>query len=202
MVINKTKTYLKAFANGRGWTQTQRALNAANILHEGQTRKSGEPYVDHPVMVAAALLALKIYDDVVIAAALLHDVIEDCNISAAELKERFGISSEVLAIVKKLSKVAGMPTDLYYNGIREDWRAMIIKLADRCHNVSTMAGAFTNEKMEKYVDETVNYVFPTCDVLKRFYPEYSDQVFSMKYQLISNCKIVCHFLNKEFKMAD
>lgn len=199
-MINKTKTYLKAFANGRGWTQTQRALNAANILHEGQTRKSGEPYVGHPVMVAAALLALQIYDDVVIAAALLHDVVEDCNISAAELKDRFGISSEVLCIVKKLTKIAGMPTDLYYKEIETDWRAMIIKLADRCHNISTMAGAFSNEKMEKYVDETVTNVFPMCNVLKRFYPEYSDQVFSMKYQLISNCKIVCHFLQKEFNL--
>lgn len=201
-MFNKTKTYLKAFANGRGWSQTQRALNAAEILHDGQTRKSGEPYVMHPIMVAAALLALKIFDDIVIAAAILHDVLEDCNISEADLKSRFGISDDVITVVKKLTKTNGLPTDIYYTGIQEDWRAMLIKIADRCHNISTMTGAFSNEKMEQYVTETVDYVFPTCSILKRFYPEYSDQVFSMKYQLYSNCKIVCHFLSKDFKIPD
>ena len=57
--------------------KTLKALNVAEIAHEGQMRKAGGPYLNHPVRVASTLIGLKIYDDITIAAALLHDVIED-----------------------------------------------------------------------------------------------------------------------------
>ena len=82
---DKMYTYLRGFASGAGMKETLKALSFAREKHEGQRRKSGEPYIVHPLMMACNAVSIGIRDDAVIATILLHDVCEDCGVSLAEL---------------------------------------------------------------------------------------------------------------------
>jgi GTP pyrophosphokinase len=77
---DKMYTYLKGYAMGADMEQTLLALAFARDKHSGQLRKDGEPYIIHPLTMACNAIALEIRDDYLIAAILLHDVVEDCNI--------------------------------------------------------------------------------------------------------------------------
>ena len=199
--MSRSMIFLKGFAQGsftqgkeKGFLKTLNAINVATILHEGQMRKSGEPYFSHPVQVACELLALGVYDDILLASALLHDVLEDCGISENQLIHDYKIDPDVVSVVKLLTKSKEMNMEQYYKGIMSDWRASLIKISDRCHNVSTMVDGFDTAKMTSYVEETNQYVIPLCKYAKNFYPEYSNQVFVMKYHILSVCKLVANLI--------
>ena len=81
----KMYTYIRGYASGLDMTQTLCALAFARKKHQGQMRKSGEPYIVHPLTMACDALSLGIKDDNTIATILLHDVCEDCGVSVAEL---------------------------------------------------------------------------------------------------------------------
>lgn len=190
--MHKELIYIKGFAKGRRLHNTVKAISYASMLHEGQKRKSGEDYIEHPMRVCKQLISLGIDDDNILAASLLHDVVEDCNISVAELKEEFGADiSDCVALLSKLPYPAKVNKqamlDNYYNGIKnsKNVKAMLIKISDRCHNLSTMTGPFTQEKIIDYIYETRTYVYPLCDYVIDNYPEYSDLVYSMKYHMDS-----------------
>lgn len=200
----KSDVYIKGFAKGRNMINTMKALNIAEIAHEGQERKGGGPYLDHPLRVASTLLALQIYDDVTIAAALLHDAIEDneefkkCN---GELfVTKYGLNREVLNVILKLTKEKGKSEDLYYKNMEDDIRVILIKCSDRCHNLSTMCGAFSDDKMNQYVNETTQYILPLIRRGKRYFPEYSDALYAMKYHIKSNMDFVKYICHKEQKL--
>ena len=76
----KTYAYIKGMAMGLHWNNTLQALSFARKAHNGQYRKSGEPYIVHPLTCASHAIALGLHDDQIIAACLLHDVIEDCHV--------------------------------------------------------------------------------------------------------------------------
>jgi len=127
-------------------TSIASAMDFAIEAHEGQLRRSGEPYVTHPLAVTAMLADLKM-DASTIEAGLLHDVVEDCNISTEELSERFGL--EVARLVEGATKIDQMPLVEEQNAdaetlrkmflaMAEDVRVVIIKLADRLHNMRTL----------------------------------------------------------------
>ncbi|MSQ41926.1 MAG: bifunctional (p)ppGpp synthetase/guanosine-3',5'-bis(diphosphate) 3'-pyrophosphohydrolase [Dehalococcoidia bacterium] len=122
------------------------AYEFAERSHRGQKRLSGEPYITHPVAVTTLVAELRM-DAQTIAAALLHDVIEDCAIPATELRQRFG--PEVAALVEGATKIdkisAKDPTAADAETIRkmfvamaEDVRVVIVKIADRLHNMRTL----------------------------------------------------------------
>jgi GTP pyrophosphokinase len=71
----------------------------------------------------------------------------------------------------------------YYRAISENRDAMIVKVLDRCNNISDMAGAFKYPKMAEYINETEQYVMPLLENLKDFYPELHDAAFLVKYQM-------------------
>ena len=73
----------------------------------------------------------------------------------------------------------------YYNMIIQSKEAAFTKLIDRCHNVSTMAGAFSKEKLKAYIDETREYVLPLLRKVKQKYPDKSDILFVLKYHMVS-----------------
>jgi len=123
-----------------------KALNLAIENHEGQKRKSGEPYITHPIAVADSLLNLGIRYTAV-AAALLHDVLEDTNISEKEMREQFGdeIVDLVVGVTKlKDYKFKSKHQEQAENFMRmflamsKDPHVLIIKLADRLHNMQTI----------------------------------------------------------------
>ena len=114
--------------------------------HEGQKRKSGEPYTIHLIWVAYILATLQT-GPATIAAGLLHDVMEDCGVSREEMVERFG--EEITTLVEGVTKIGKMPfkdeSDVYaenhrkiYIAMANDIRVILIKFADRLHNMRTL----------------------------------------------------------------
>ncbi|MCU0532956.1 MAG: bifunctional (p)ppGpp synthetase/guanosine-3',5'-bis(diphosphate) 3'-pyrophosphohydrolase [Hydrococcus sp. Prado102] len=123
-----------------------RAFNFAYQLHEGQYRKSGEPYIAHPVAVAGLLRDLG-GDKAMIAAGFLHDVVEDTDVTIEEIEERFG--AEVRHLVEGVTKLSkfnfSSKTERQAENFRrmflamaQDIRVIVVKLADRLHNMRTL----------------------------------------------------------------
>ena len=155
----------------------QKAYYFAEECHRGQMRMSGEPYIAHPLEAANFLAELKLDADTIMAA-LLHDVIEDCEITYDEIKDSFGES--VAKLVDGVTKLTRMdyrlPGDttsdqpdsdlLYAESLRkmlvamaEDIRVVLIKLADRLHNMQTL-DALPVEKRKRIAQETLDIYSP------------------------------------------
>ncbi len=135
--------------------------------HRGQTRLSGEPYITHPLAVAGALAEWRM-DAQAIVAALLHDVMEDTAVTKAEIADRFG--KEVAELVDGLSKLDRLEFQSYQDAQAENFRKMLmamardlrivlIKLADRRHNLETMAQV-RPEKRKRIAKETLEIYVP------------------------------------------
>ena len=192
----ETFLFIKGYAIAKEMRNTLIALSVASQLHANQKRKGGEPYLIHPLEVASYLINLSIDDDVTCAAAILHDVVEDCNIEDAykELAQKYDLEKDVVKVVLLLTKEKNYKSGssaetLYYQNIKSDKRALIIKLSDRANNLSTI-DAFTKDKMIEYVSETRNLIFPLCKYGKAYYPEYSGAITIIKYQMVSICETI------------
>ena len=125
----------------------RRAGIAAINAHEGQLRRTGEPYVTHPIAVAGITADLGL-DEVTIAAALLHDAVEDTGVTTQWLDSEFG--AQVAAVVDGVTKLDRLEFDSkeaqqaatirkMFIAIAQDWRVLLIKLADRLHNMRTIS---------------------------------------------------------------
>ena len=143
------------------------AYRFADRAHQGQKRLSGEPYITHPLAVAGALAEWRM-DAQAIVAALLHDVMEDTAVSKAEISERFG--KEVADLVDGLSKLDRIEFQSYQDAQAENFRKMLmamasdlrivlIKLADRRHNLETMS-AVRQDKRRRIAHETLEIYAP------------------------------------------
>lgn len=158
----------------------KRAYEAAKLAHEGQFRKSGEPYVIHPMQVAGILVGLKM-DPKTVVAGFLHDVIEDTDVTAEELTEQFG--EEVVSLVEgvtKLGLIKLRSSDAFstnsikasqaeshrkmFIAMASDFRVIIIKFADRLHNIRTL-GHLKPEKQKKIAKETMEIFAPLANRL-------------------------------------
>jgi len=150
-----------------GTTLLTRAYAVAAEAHEGQVRRSGDPYIVHPVAVATILAELGL-DDITLAAALLHDAVEDTSVSLEDVTRDFG--AQVAAMVdgvtkldrvrfdsKEAQQAASMRKMLV--AMAKDIRVLLIKLADRLHNMRTIA-ALPKEKQERIAQETIDVYAP------------------------------------------
>lgn len=138
----------------------------AESAHAGQTRSTGEPYITHPRAVKAVLEDEfpEPVDDVTLAIALLHDVLEDCDVHPTVLLERWGrqVQEGVTLLSWKL-KVLGIDRDarVYWSGIRNGPRAVrLVKAADRLHNVRATIISRDARMREKYLEETPAHLLP------------------------------------------
>ena len=142
-IISKVRSYIE---DEEQIKVIQKAYDFAKLKHEGQFRKTGEPYITHPMNVA--LILTSVYADYeTISAGLLHDVLEDCDCTPEEMEENFGpVITKLVKGVTKLSKINFSTENEYlidyYKkiivGMSEDVRVIIIKLADRLHNMRTL----------------------------------------------------------------
>ena len=183
----KMYTYLRGYASALGMKNTLKALSFAREKHSEQFRKSGEPYIVHPLTMACNAVSMGIKEDAVIATILLHDVCEDCGVSPDELPVGDGVQKAVALLTKmdcpEMSKQES--TDLYYVALRENRVAAMVKVLDRCNNISTMALGFTKDKIVQYIAETETYALPLLDHVKDTWPEYYNAAFLLKYHMKS-----------------
>lgn len=174
-------TFIKGYATALDWEDVLSALGFARKAHGGQNRKDGQPYIVHPLTMACHALALGIKNQDVVAACLLHDVCEDCGAKPEDLP----VSGHVRDVVRRLTHVRSVPLDVYYADIAADPDAGLAKILDRCHNVSSMAGTFTEKKCRAYVAESEKYVMPLFPALKEACPGYGSALFVLKYHIQS-----------------
>jgi (p)ppGpp synthase/HD superfamily hydrolase len=174
----KEAVYIYGFAKGANLPLTMKAVTYANDLHKDQKRDDGVEYFEHPIRVCRYLLNHGIRDDVTLAASLLHDVIEDTSITKEELAEIFG--QVVAHIVDLLSKKKKVPAEVYYREIATDIRAIIIKAADRACNIDDMIDCYSLERLERYINDTKEYVLPMMKNARRIYLEYSDALVAFR----------------------
>jgi GTP diphosphokinase / guanosine-3',5'-bis(diphosphate) 3'-diphosphatase len=157
------------------------AYAVAHAAHRGQVRKSGEPFVYHPLATADVLAELRL-DPTTIAAALLHDVLEDTGVTKEELEARFG--GEVAEIVDGITKLKRLPSgnleEAQAESLRKmivamsrDVRVIIIKLADRLHNMRTL-DYLKRETQLKKATETLEIYAPLAHRLG---------IYSLKWEL-------------------
>lgn len=225
----KEYNFIKGYATKYKMRNTLIALTLAVKYHFGQCRDGGEPYIIHPLMVCKTLILLNIekvlqewYNkeiykiqhecDVMFAAAILHDVIEDCNVSqnGRELIRDYLLDREVVEVVKILSKPPKkkkFPWDKVYNpeeyfiNISHDWKATLIKIADRANNCSTMQ-VFKEERMRKYILETQKYIYPLCSEGRLKYPEFSNTITIMKNLIVSICESIASLIGMQDVIMD
>ena len=156
----------------------KRAYELAEAAHEGQTRASGEPYVQHCLAVAQILTELGM-DGPTIAAGLLHDTVEDSAISVEDLRQDFGDEvAKLVNVVTKLEEIGKLShlgrrelEDKEAESLRkmflamvDDVRVVLIKLADRLHNMRTL-GALPPERQRRFAQETLEIYAPLANRL-------------------------------------
>ncbi len=186
--------------NGLDSSMVERAYSFADKMHKDQKRKDGEPYISHPVEVAIILAELNMDADV-ICAALLHDVVEDCGVTIAQIKNRFNANvAELVDIVSAidLKHFVFDETDLYedrnfikFSQDEQTFKKLMaigkqkplglcIKFADRLHNLRTI-GVFERSKQLEKVKETERWILPLTKVLKAeyFYREIKNECFKI-----------------------
>ena len=189
MTATKEIIYLKGYLRGRNFLKAIKALILAERLHDGQSRRSGEPYIIHPVRVANGLISLGIVDESILIAALLHDILEDTEITEKQLITEHGLSKEAVDIIVLLTKTKNYNADKYYENIGKSSKATIVKIADRCHNIATLQ-FFNDEKIGLYVQDTEKYIYPLFEKVKDSEPLYEDSIYYMKYHIESIIAVV------------
>ena len=173
------------------WIDTKlilKAYNYANIQHKGQKRKSGEPYIIHPLNVAYILADIGL-DESTICAALLHDVVEDTEVSEDDLKKEFGeeITSMVLGVTKlsniSFSSVEEQQAEDYrkmFLAMGKDIRVILIKLADRLHNMRTLK-YLKRDRQIANAKETMDLYAPLANRLGLYSLKWELEDLSFKY---------------------
>lgn len=181
------KTYVKTTARNFEMPDTLKAVDFAVEAHEGQKRKRSEtPYIYHPLNMACHALSMGIKEDAVIAAILLHDVIEDC-----------GKGKDDLPVCEEAKNIVALVThqktnddnreeimDKYYAAIAADPKAALVKCIDRCNNLTTMSWGLSRERIYRMINETEKYYPKLLRAIKAT-TEYDNAAWLLQYQIES-----------------
>ena len=187
-LINKVKSYNK-FLNP---DKLNKAYNFALKAHENQKRDSGDPYSNHPIAVASILTELKL-DSATIATGLLHDTIEDTYATYETIKNEFG--QEVADLVDGVTKISvfenqATPTSKAENfrkliiATSKDIRVLLVKIADRLHNMRTIDAITKIEKKERIAKETMEIYAPLADRMGMH--RIRDELEDLSFEVLNN----------------
>ncbi len=193
VVAELLEPVLVAFSKQHAGAETLEIVRAARVAaeaHHGQFRRSGEPYVSHPVAVAGIAADLGL-DETTVVAALLHDAVEDTGITLEDLERDFG--ADVAAVVDGVTKLDRLAFDSkeaqqaatirkMFIAMASDWRVLLIKLADRLHNMRTLA-VMPVTKQQRIAQETLDVYAPLAHRLG---------VQQVKWQLEDLCFATLH----------
>lgn len=205
---------------GKGFDRklVESAFKFAKVAHQDQKRKSGDEYITHPYQVAKILLEMGMSSQMV-AAAFLHDVVEDTEITIKEIEQEFG--SEVAKLVEGVTNLGKVDFSAYskeelqaafsnlknenmrqlFLSMAEDVRVVIIKLADRLHNMKTIK-ALAKKDQERIARETLNIFAPLALRLGmgEIKGELEDLAFPIAYE--NEYKMLKKEANRRYKAAD
>lgn len=190
-MIPKIEEILKFIPNteAKGKQLIEKAFNFAHKAHDGQKRKSGEPYFNHVFNTAKNLADLGM-SPIVIAAGFLHDVLEDTETQEEELKKEFG--EEIVSLVQGVTKLGtvkykGIERNVenlrrFFVSMTEDLRVLVIKLADRLHNIETLEHVRL-DKQKRIALETLEVYAPLANRLSmgRLKGRLEDAAFKFAY---------------------
>jgi len=180
--------YIHTYLTDDECNQVLKAFELADKAHEGQLRASGEPYIMHPLAVAEILAHLQI-DHITLMAALMHDVVEDTSYSKEDLEKMFG--SEVAFLVDGVTKLNQFQYETKEDRQMENYRKMIlamakdvrvvvIKLADRLHNMRTLKH-MRSDKQKRIAKETLEIFAPLAHRLGIFNVKWELEDLSFRY---------------------
>ncbi|MDZ4200575.1 MAG: bifunctional (p)ppGpp synthetase/guanosine-3',5'-bis(diphosphate) 3'-pyrophosphohydrolase [Gallionella sp.] len=206
LLIEEVSAYLKP----QDTEHVRAAIEFSRAAHQGQMRQSGEPYISHPIAVARILTPLHVDVQAVIAA-LLHDVIEDTDVTLDQLADKFG--KPVAELVDGLSKLDRLKFETREDAQAENFRKMLlamardvrvilIKLADRLHNMRTLE-SMSREKCERIARETMEIYAPIANRLglNDIYHELQDLSFKHlhpnRYSVLSKALMVARGNRRE-----
>lgn len=197
------KQQLETYLDQSQVEKIQQAYVFARDAHDGQLRTSGDPYITHPVAVAKILATLHL-DSQTVMAALMHDVIEDCDVTNEDLAKLFG--ERVASLVEGVSKLTQIKfrsrKEAQAENFRkmmmamvEDLRVVLIKLADRLHNMRTL-GALNSERRSRIAKETMEIYAPIANRLGMYAirEELEDLGFAAKYPM--RCRVLKEAVRK------
>lgn len=193
VVAELLEPVLSAFQRQHGGDAGREIVRAARVAaeaHKDQFRRSGEPYVSHPVAVAGITADLGL-DEITVVSALLHDSVEDTGITLDDINRQFG--PEVAAVVDGVTKLDRLAFDSkeaqqaatirkMFIAMASDWRVLLIKLADRLHNMRTLA-VMPVPKQQRIAQETLDVYAPLAHRLG---------VQQVKWQLEDLCFATLH----------
>ncbi len=171
-LVERLRQRLSGYLEENQVNDCVRAYQFGADAHRGQFRRSGEAYICHPLSVALILADMHM-DASGIMAAILHDVIEDCHVSKKQLADQFGIEvGELVDGVTKLTKIASRTqAETQAENVRKmlmamgkDLRVILVKLADRLHNMQTL-GVMPPEKKRRIARETLDIYAPIANRL-------------------------------------
>jgi (p)ppGpp synthase/HD superfamily hydrolase len=192
---------LRYWMLGKNYHRAVLAMEFASQYHIG-TRKDGyTPEFHHQISIAHYLRTLpdlRNQEDV-LAAAFLHDTVEDYDVSLTDIESRFG--ADVARSVKKLSKIVKgykKSPEEYYQSMIECPIASVVKGGDRVHNHQTMHGAsFSTEKQYKYITETKELILPMLKEARRKYPDQELAYENIKHALKGQIELIELVINAQ-----
>ena len=187
-LIDKIKSYNK-FLNSES---LNKAYNFALDAHQDQKRDEGVPYIIHPVAVANILTELKL-DSATITTGLLHDTIEDTKVTYATVKKEFG--EEVANLVDGVTKLSALEDKASENSKAENFRKLIlatskdirvllVKIADRLHNMRTIKAIPKEEKRQRIAQETMEIYAPLADRMGMH--RIRDELEDLSFEILNN----------------
>lgn len=187
-LYNKLIEKIKSYNKTCDFSLIKTAYDTAVLAHSGQNRKSGEPYVCHPLSVAIILAEMELDCDSIVAA-ILHDTIEDTKFGHEEIKNIFG--EQIVSLVEGVTKLGKIPYSTkeeqqvenlrkMFLAMAKDIRVILIKLADRLHNIRTLA-SLSDEKRRAKAWETLEVYAPLAHRLGIFKIKTELEDLSLKY---------------------
>lgn len=188
-------TYLRGRLDAPGFEQSRKALVFARKAHEGQLRKSGAPYIVHPLSMACDAIACKGATDEILATILLHDVIEDCNIplSALPVNEIVRTGVKLMTYKPFEGEEKSEATRRYYRELLDSKEAISCKAFDRYANLSDAEGVLSEESIIRNVRETHLLLMPVLKEAKYNYPEISDMLHTIRTALKRIITIMAYY---------
>jgi (p)ppGpp synthase/HD superfamily hydrolase len=189
---------LRGWLDGRGCYTAPDALEFTRDLEQGVRKDGRTPKFHHQLSIARLVSTLYPHLEHpkwTVAAAFLHDVLEDHSreVTREALTARFG--PEISDAVWRLSKKYGGTTktrESYYGGIAKCPMASVVKLADRAHNLQTMEGVFSQEKQRKYLEEVDQYYWPMIRTSRRAFPRQYPAYENLKILLRCQVRLIRH----------